>query len=334
MSMFIAEMQIPAGLVSIGTGRFFGIRYFLNVQISCAFNRRVRIQLPITLIHPNSIDIPPNSLAQVTASIEHKHRQLTSTSGTGSPYRYRAGQAFTTARRQSYLQLRREAFDSSDLDSIARAVDASPRKFFPAPLSKATHSKKLKVKRRQSTAALGSSNSSNHHRRRSTLSKHTSIDHGLKYKFSKPSFDEMCRGTPGSRSLKVSLENARKRSTSRQRVSFDKTPSKTLKSHFGSSHQRVSLDRSPSKKMKSSFENSNQRVPFDKSPSKTLQSDYETEEPSGQVQSELESNVRKHLRIVSEGSSMGLAPGPRLQRSTSGMGFEDSDKENQEPKWA
>ena len=94
-----AQLELPSGLVSIENGRFFGVPYFLNIQVSCAFNKRVKLQLPITLVHPNSIDIPPNALAQVTASIEHKQRNSSSSTEAQSlPYRYRPGQAFTAAR--------------------------------------------------------------------------------------------------------------------------------------------------------------------------------------------------------------------------------------------
>ena len=261
-----AQISIPNGLVSIETGRYFGVRYFLNVQISCSFSKRLRVQLPITLIHPNSIDIPPNALAQVTASIEHKHRNLSSTNGSGSAYRYHPGQAFTAARRQSYLQLRHDTFGSTDLDSITRAVENSPRKFHPATQRSSSLSpKKMKVTRRQLTAALGSS--SHHHRRQS--SKHASFDNGLRYKFSKPS-------------LETSRLYGDGRGGGSQRVSFDNSITATAGANRA-------------------------------------------------MRSDLESNVFKHLGIGSDGSS-GRRMVPRLQRSTSGMGFSDSDKENVAPK--
>ncbi|CAD6585400.1 MAG: hypothetical protein ASARMPRED_002147 [Alectoria sarmentosa] len=109
------QLELPTGLVSIETGRFFGIRYFLNIQITCSFNKHLKVQLPITIIHPSSIDIPPNAVAQVAASIEHKHRNHSSANGTGSPYRYRAGQAFKAARRHSYLQLRKDTVGSAEM---------------------------------------------------------------------------------------------------------------------------------------------------------------------------------------------------------------------------
>ena len=272
-----AQMSIPNGLVSIETGRYFGVRYFLNIQISCSFAKRLRVQLPITLIHPNSIDIPPNALAQVTASIEHKHRDLSSTSGPSSAYRYRPGQAFTAARRQSYLQLRQDTFGSTDLESITRAVESSPRKYHPTNRRSSSLSpKKLKIICRQSTTALGSSGHF-HHRRRS--SKHASFDNSNGLKYPLP--------------LKASFETSRPYGAgggaSSQRVSFDTNNNTIATASVGASKD---------------------------------------------ARSNLESNVRRHLRIGSDGSSRGTRRlmGPRLQRSTSGMGFSDSDKENLAPK--
>ncbi|KAL8709167.1 MAG: hypothetical protein Q9220_006047 [cf. Caloplaca sp. 1 TL-2023] len=69
----------------------------------------------------NSIDIPPNSIAQVAATIEHKHRNRPpSTSDAG--YSYRPGQAFLAARRQSFEQVTRDTISQRDLDDIAEAL--------------------------------------------------------------------------------------------------------------------------------------------------------------------------------------------------------------------
>ncbi|MCJ1274303.1 hypothetical protein MMC21_002098 [Puttea exsequens] len=258
------QLQIPTGLVSIETGRFFGIRYFLNVQITCSLNKHLKVQLPITIIHPNSIDIPPNAVAQVAASIEHKHRNDFST--TGSPYRYRAGQAFQCARRQSYLQIRnKDAVPSTEMEELTRALENSPRRMAPqqrieeSPTARRLHnlsdqqqqqqqqhspSKKSTVTRRLSAVNLGATglNRSNHVR----LRHHPSL--------SNATYLSMPPSTLGTRN------------------SFD----------------RQSPTRGP--------------------------------------RSSLEKNVKRGLR-----GSFDM-PGPRLQRSTSGLAFDDSDKENMPPK--
>ena len=175
------QMHLPTGSLSIQTGPFFVDRFFLNIKISCSFNKHLKVQLPITIVHPNSIDIPTNALAQVTASIEHRHRHLISVSGTGSPYRYRPGQAFTNARRQSYLQLRNNAIGSSDLDSLTRALEASPRRLKPQPR---VSPQRVKVTRRQSAVAISAINrhGSGHQHHRNLSKQHASFDHGGKYR--------------------------------------------------------------------------------------------------------------------------------------------------------
>lgn len=120
------RLQIPVGLVSVDTGRFFGVRFFLNVQISCSISKRLSVSLPITIIHPNTIDIPPNSLAQVAAAVEHKHRDHPFR--TGSPYRFTAGRAFAAARERSYDQLRADTLPSSEVRQLSHNVDGSPRR--------------------------------------------------------------------------------------------------------------------------------------------------------------------------------------------------------------
>ena len=88
----------------------------------------------------NSIDIPTNALAQVSASIEQKHLNIPSFSGgTGSPYSYRPGQAFVAARRQSHFQSRKETLNSVDIDDLARSLEASPRRRFNRHFDQAQH---------------------------------------------------------------------------------------------------------------------------------------------------------------------------------------------------
>ena len=120
------RLELPVGLASIDIGRFFGVRFFLNVRISCSFTRRMSVQLPISIIHPSSVDIPPNSLAQVAAAVEHKHRDLLFR--TGSPYRFTAGRAFTAARERSYDKLKADTLHMPDIHDLTHHLDGSPRK--------------------------------------------------------------------------------------------------------------------------------------------------------------------------------------------------------------
>ncbi|MCJ1387741.1 hypothetical protein MMC18_000584 [Xylographa bjoerkii] len=159
------QLDIPPGLATIDTGRFFGVRYFLNIAVSSSFTsvisptiRRFQltfnsqalvVQIPITVIHPNSLDIAPNSVAQVASAIEHHHhrrqrsnasRQTASKSSpNGSPkfrnnpmYRYSQGGAFSAARRQSTEQLNSAAQRAEEVvEELTRELDGSPRKAGP-----------------------------------------------------------------------------------------------------------------------------------------------------------------------------------------------------------
>ena len=120
------RLELPIGLVSIETGRFFGVRFFLSVRISCSFSKRLMVELPITIIHPSSVDIPPNSLAQVAAAVEHKHREHSLK--TGSPYKFTAGRAFVAARERSYDQLKARTLPSPEIRDVATQLNGSPRK--------------------------------------------------------------------------------------------------------------------------------------------------------------------------------------------------------------
>ncbi|KAL8825327.1 MAG: hypothetical protein Q9170_007835 [Blastenia crenularia] len=142
---------IPPGLASVDAGRFFGVRFFLNVKITVSFAKYLTVQLPITIIHPNSIDIPPNSLAQVAATIEHKHRYRTSTTPDTS-YRYRAGQAFLAARRQSFERTTRNTLTHEEINDLARRLDE--------PINLATQQQQ-QPRRRASTSLIGANPNTN-----------------------------------------------------------------------------------------------------------------------------------------------------------------------------
>ena len=183
----------------------------------------------------------------MTASIEHKHRNHTSRSGTGSPYRYRAGQAFKAARKQSYLQLRKGTVGSTEMEELTRALEGSPRKL----ASRLGDSpRRAKVTHRQSTNILSHSSPSSH-----------------RHLFPRSSFDNTTTAT---------------------KYSMPRSSYETVRPRGSSSQRGVVSSRGP--------------------------------------RSSLETKVRKGLRGSFETS------GPRLQRSTSGLAFDDSDKENQPPK--
>lgn len=188
----------------------------------------------------------------MTASIEHKHRNHSSASGRGSPYRYRAGQAFKAARRQSYLQLRKDTVGSADMEELTRTLESSPRR----TASRLGESpRKAKVTHRQSASALGNSSHP--------------------YPLPRSSFD----------------------TTTNTKCSVPRSSYETTRPLLEPQQQQQRGSLSPQRGMS-----------------------------RGPRRSSLETKVSKGLRGSFEAS------GPRLQRSTSGLAFDDSDKENYAPK--
>lgn len=129
------HIQIPQGYVTISTGRFFEVRYFLNVVVTVAMFKNVTVQLPITLIHMNSLDIMPNALAQVAASIEAKRSKTLPNDPNHPLYQpYHQGQAFVAPQKRSLEHTRSaqpgpENASSPGLDELIRELDRSPRKY-------------------------------------------------------------------------------------------------------------------------------------------------------------------------------------------------------------
>ncbi|OQU96607.1 Arrestin or S-antigen, domain-containing protein [Cladophialophora immunda] len=124
------ELEAPRGHVTISTGRYFEVRYFVNVVVTVKMFKTVAVQLPVTIIPINSLDILPNSLAQVAASIEAKRSKTVPAPPPGpSLAAHHQGQAFTAPVRQSAERVRQERpVPQEDLDSLANDVDKSPRR--------------------------------------------------------------------------------------------------------------------------------------------------------------------------------------------------------------
>ncbi|PIB01178.1 hypothetical protein CB0940_01672 [Cercospora beticola] len=145
------ELEVPRGHATVRCGKWFEVRYFLNVTVSMTSSKLVSIQLPIILIHMNSLDVVPNSVAQVAAAIEEKRacrqlsrsrsrrqdashgrqRSCSSPTATTRPLQktsYAQGRAFAAPRLQS-LERRRE--HEVDMEQIREVIDSSPRKYGP-----------------------------------------------------------------------------------------------------------------------------------------------------------------------------------------------------------
>ncbi|EME50233.1 hypothetical protein DOTSEDRAFT_109486, partial [Dothistroma septosporum NZE10] len=125
------ELELPRGHANIRCGKYFEVRYFLNITASPSSSRSISVQLPIVLIHMNSLDVVPNSVAQVAAAVEEKRRSLSSPARTtelGRQQSYAQGRAFAAPRQQS---LDRQREHRADMDDIRHIIDTSPRKHPP-----------------------------------------------------------------------------------------------------------------------------------------------------------------------------------------------------------
>jgi hypothetical protein len=125
------ELEAPRGHVTISTGRYFEIRYFVNVVVTVKMFKTVAVQLPVTIIPMNSLDIMPNALAQVAMSIEAKrNKTVPVTAEREVPRPYQQGHAFTAPLRQS-LEMRRDeqAAFANDVNTLKHDLDRSPRRF-------------------------------------------------------------------------------------------------------------------------------------------------------------------------------------------------------------
>jgi hypothetical protein len=160
--MRTCDLELPRGHATVKCGKFFEVRYFLNVIVSASHNKVITVQLPIVLIHMNSLDVVPNSVAQVAAAIEEKRakshqrshsRQSSRPPGAapiknalpnpGSPAKLSRrpsssasvqGRAFAAPRKQSLDRMRTEA---EELFELGKLLDTSPRKYHYSPRRRA-----------------------------------------------------------------------------------------------------------------------------------------------------------------------------------------------------
>ena len=125
------ELDVPRGHVTVSTGRYFEVRFFVNVLVFASRFKNCAVQLPVTLIHMNSLDILPNSLAQVAASIEAKRAKTVPISRDISIHQqYYSGQAFAAPRRQSLDRACAETgVASKEVSILSQELDKSPRRY-------------------------------------------------------------------------------------------------------------------------------------------------------------------------------------------------------------
>ena len=145
------ELELPRGHATVRCGKYFEVRFFLNITASLSNSKLVSVQLPITLIHINSLDVLPNSVAQVAAAIMEKRaqsqhhrtrskalqrmhsrqRSVSSPAAMADLRRrpsYSQGRAFAAPRQQS---IDRQRAAETDIDNLQQTLDSSPRKYEP-----------------------------------------------------------------------------------------------------------------------------------------------------------------------------------------------------------
>lgn len=126
------DLEVPRGHATVKCGKYFEVRYFLNVVVGTSHTKLVTVQLPIVLIHMNSLDVVPNSVAQVAAAIEekriaHSHTRARSPQRLGRrPSQSVQGRAFAAPRMQSLDRMRAQA---EDIQHLSQILDHSPRKY-------------------------------------------------------------------------------------------------------------------------------------------------------------------------------------------------------------
>nr|POF15217.1 uncharacterized protein CFP56_42106 [Quercus suber] len=141
------NLELPRGHATIQCGKYFEVCFFLNIIASVSNSKLVSVQLPVILIHINSLDVVPNSVAQVAAAMEEKRnavrksesrskrrqppfgqRSVSSPGRAGRVHQkasFTQGRAFAAPRDKS-LDVQRE--EQANLQNLAYALDASPRK--------------------------------------------------------------------------------------------------------------------------------------------------------------------------------------------------------------
>ena len=118
--------------MTISTDRVFEVRYFLKVIATVPTFRAVPVTLPVTIIHVNSIDMLPNSLAQVAVSIEAKRNRTVPAEESGPICpSFHQGQDFTAPRRLSLDRTRNEGegLEAEELETLTGDLDDSPRRY-------------------------------------------------------------------------------------------------------------------------------------------------------------------------------------------------------------
>ncbi|QIW95454.1 hypothetical protein AMS68_000972 [Peltaster fructicola] len=124
------NLDVPKGVATIRCGRYFEVRHFLNVSICLAQDMTVAVQLPVKLVHINSLDVPPNAIDPVAEALQSQ-RMLECLDDARST----AGDAIirTASQRTAFAApgehgLRRRDEHLDVIAQVGKLLDQSPRK--------------------------------------------------------------------------------------------------------------------------------------------------------------------------------------------------------------
>ncbi|KAH7382333.1 hypothetical protein BKA66DRAFT_586242 [Pyrenochaeta sp. MPI-SDFR-AT-0127] len=132
------DLEVPRGYATVKCGKYFEVRYFLNVTIGTAHTKLVTVQLPIVLVHMNSLDVVPNSVAQVAMAIEEKRiahpiqRHYSPPRLIRRPTQSVQGRVFAAPRMQSLERIRAR---TEDIQELGHVLNQSPRKYGLRPMN-------------------------------------------------------------------------------------------------------------------------------------------------------------------------------------------------------
>jgi len=98
LDVVTCEIDIPRNQLSVKMGRYFEVKYFVDIAVCTPAARTVRCQLPVTIVHMNSLDVMPNDLANVAQAISDRY-------GKANAKSYSAGRAFVAPREKVFAPL-------------------------------------------------------------------------------------------------------------------------------------------------------------------------------------------------------------------------------------
>ncbi|KAI9737489.1 MAG: hypothetical protein M1834_009644 [Cirrosporium novae-zelandiae] len=130
------ELQVPSEEFSSGTATHFEIRYFLNIRVTLSHSKSLKVSLPIILVHPNSVDVIPNAVAQVASALANNQNQNARNSDANKEYV--PGRVFNAPRRQSLCDQDQKTISQEDITDLTLRLNGSPRRM-PSTRSTANH---------------------------------------------------------------------------------------------------------------------------------------------------------------------------------------------------